>query len=89
MLFDADIHFNDLKFLYLNVLGLVAQSIVSLTPSLRRQLVKYMQTTLSNMFYFLFEKNVEIFCSAKDSHIVSTKNNSGFEVFTFETLTKR
>ena len=53
---------------------LVVQSIVSLTTSLRRQLVKYMPTKL--------------FCTAKDSHIFPTKNNSVFVIFTFENLTK-
>ena len=55
-------------------LGPVVQSIVSLTSSLRRQLVKYMLTTLSNPLLFFFcWKNVRIFCNAKDSHIFPTK----------------
>ena len=37
-------------------LGRVVQSIVSLTASLRRQLVKYMWTLLSNTLLFLLEK---------------------------------
>ena len=37
-------------------LGLVVQSIVSLTTSLRRQLVKFMWTTLSNTLLFFVEK---------------------------------
>ena len=36
--------------------GPVVQSIVSLTTSFRRQLVKYMWTTLSNILLFLLEK---------------------------------
>ena len=32
---------------------------------------------------------MRIFCTAKDSHIFSTKNNSVFVIFTFENLTKR
>ena len=56
--------------------GPVVQSIVSLTTSLIRQLVKYIWTTLSNMLLFLLEKNVRIFYTAKDSHIFSTKNDS-------------
>ena len=71
------------------VLGPVVQSIVSLTTSLRRQLVKYMLTKLSNTLLFFCWKNVRIFCSAKDSHIFSTKNNSVFVIFMFENLTKR
>ena len=78
---------NDYKNLsvYDKDLGPVVQSIVSLTTSLRRQFVKYMLTILSNplLFFFLLKKNVRIFCSAKDSHIFPTKNNSGFVIFTF------
>ena len=44
-------------------LGPVVQSIVSLTSSLRRQLVKYMPTTLSNTLLFFVRKNVRIFCN--------------------------
>ena len=54
------------------VLGLVVQSIVSLTTSLRRQLVKYMPTKLSNTVIFCW-KNVRIFCTAKDPHIFQQK----------------
>ena len=36
--------------------GSVVQSIVSLTTSLRRQLLKYMWTTLSNVLLFFVEK---------------------------------
>ena len=53
--------------------GPVVQSIVSLTSSLRGQLVKFF-TTL---------------CTAKASHNFSTKNISIFQIFTFEILTKR
>ena len=38
--------------------------------------------------YFLLE-NVRILCIAKDSHILSTKNNSVFVIFMFEILTNR
>ena len=41
------------------------------------------------VLFFLLKKNVRIFCSAKDSHIFSTKNISVFVIFTFENLTKR
>ena len=61
-------------------LGPVVQSIVSLTTSLRRQLLKYMPTKLSHTL---------LFWTAKDSNIFSTKNNSVFVIFTFENLTKR
>ena len=64
-------------------LGPVVQSIVSLTTSLRRQLVKYMPTKLSNTLLFLLTK-----C---DSHIFfSTKNNCICNVYVCkfnETLT--
>ena len=53
--------------------GSVIQTIVSLTSSLRRQLVKYMLTTSSNPLLFFCWKNVRIFCTAKDSHIFSNK----------------
>ena len=70
------------------VLGPVVQSVVSLTTSLRHHFVKYMPTTLSNQLLCFVEKNVRIFCSAKDFHIFSTKNNSGFAIFMFKILTK-
>ena len=41
---------------YSNDQGSVVQSIVSLTPSLRRQLVKYMPTKLSNTLLFFVGK---------------------------------
>ena len=69
--------------------GPVLQSIVSLATLLRRHFVKYMLTTFSNPLLFFVEKNVRILCTAKDSHIFSTKNNSEFAVFKFEILTKR
>ena len=77
-----------IKILFKNYLGPVVQSIVSLTMSLRRQLVKYMLTTYANTSLFLL-KNVRIFCTAKDSHIFPTKNNSIFVIFMFSILTKR
>ena len=42
-------------------LGPVVQSIVSLTTSLRRQLVKYMPTELSNTLLFFQQKNNSLF----------------------------
>ena len=53
--------------------GPVVQSIVILTTSFRCQFIKYMLTILSNPLLFFVEKNVRIFCSAKDSHIFSNK----------------
>ena len=47
---------NRIKMKKINHLGPVVQSIVSLTTSLRRQLVKYMWTTLSNMLLFFVGK---------------------------------
>ena len=44
-----------------NQLGPVVQSIVSLTTSLRRQLVKYMLTKSSNTLLFFVEKMLESF----------------------------
>ena len=43
-----------------------------------------MPTKLLNTLLFFVEKNVRIFCTAKDSHIFSTKYNSVFVIFTFE-----
>ena len=53
-------------------LGPVVKSIVSLTTSLRRPLVNFMQTIVSNMLYFCW-KNVRIFCSKKLSHFFNKK----------------
>ena len=58
-------------------LGPVVQSIVSLTTLLRGHLVKYIPTTLSNTLLFF------VGCTAKDSHIFPTKNNSLFVILTF------
>ena len=56
--------------------GPVVQSIVSLTISLRHKFVKQISAKVTNTLLFFVEKNVRILCSAKDSHIFSTKNNS-------------
>ena len=66
-------------------LGPVVQSIISLTSSLRGQLVKYFTTLYTEIFC---RKN-ESFYNAKASHIFSTKNIGVFEIFKFEILTKR
>ena len=57
--------------------GPVVQSIISLTSSLRGQLVKFLALK------FFVEKKREA------SHIFSTKNIGIFEILTFEILTKR
>ena len=51
----------------------VVQSIVSLTISLRHKFVKQISAKVTNTLLFFVEKNVRILCSAKDSHIFSTK----------------
>ena len=61
--------------------GPVVQSIVSLATSLRRQLVKYILTTLSNMLLFFVGKMIRTF--------FFNNNYSIFDIFTFEILTKR
>ena len=75
--------------------GPVVQSIVSLTSSLRGQLIKCF-TTLSpntlnffclknpNTLNFFCVKNERSFCTAKASQIFSTKNIGIFEILTFE-----
>ena len=64
-------------------LGPVVQNIVSLTSSLRGQLVKCFTTLLTNIFCW---KNERSFCT---SHIFSTKNIGIFEILTFEILMTR
>ena len=53
--------------------GPVVQSIVSLTTSLRRQLVKYMPTKLSNTLLFLLEKCENLLHSKIFSHFFNKK----------------
>ena len=65
----------------------VVQSIVSLTSSLRGQLVKCFTTLYPNTVIFFVVKIREAF--AKASHIFSTKNVGIFEILTFESLTSR
>ena len=62
--------------------GAIVQNFICLTSSLRPQLHKQIH------YYFLLI-NVRILCMAKDSHILSTKNNSVFVIFMFEILTNR
>ena len=49
-----------------------------LTMSLVNHLLKFQTAILQIHCYFLLKKNVRILCIAKDSHILSTKNNSVF-----------
>ena len=72
----------------LKYLGPVVQSIVSLMTLLRRQLVKYMWTTLANTLLFFVGKMWESFAVQKILTFFSTKNNSVFVIFTFKSLTK-
>ena len=64
------------------------QSLVSLTSSLRGQLVKCFATLEPNTLKFFVEKNERSFCTAKASHIFSTKNIGIFEILMFEILSK-
>ena len=49
-----------------------------LTTSLVNVSLKFQTLILQIHCYFLLKKNVRILCTAKDSHIFSTKNNSVF-----------
>ena len=71
-----------------NELGPVVQSIVSLKSSLRGKLVKCF-TTLKPTTLIFFSKDERSFCTAKASHIFSTKNIGIFEKLLSENLTKR
>ena len=64
-------------------LGPVVQSIVRLTSSLRGQRVKCFTTSVPNTQIFFVAKKVRSFCTAKASHIFSTKNIDIFEILTF------
>ena len=66
--------------------GAVVQSIVSLTSSLRGQLLKCLTTLLPNTLKFFVEKMRDSFALA--SHIFSAKNIGIFEILTFEILTE-
>ena len=66
--------------------GPVVQSIISLTSSLRGQLVKCCTTLYPNTLKFFVEKMREAF--AKASRIFTTKNSGIFEKLTSENLTK-
>ena len=51
---------------------------LKLTTSLVNVSLKFKTFKLQIHCYFCW-KNLRIFCTAKDSHIFSTKNNSGFD----------
>ena len=70
-------------------LGPVVQSIVSLTSSLRGQLVKYFTTLLLNTLIFFVEKMREAFALQKLFTFFFIKNIGIFEILTFEILTSR
>ena len=57
----------------IDVLGPVVQSIVSLTTSLRRQLIKYMPTKLSNTLLFLLGKCENLLQCKRFSHFFNKK----------------
>ena len=57
--------------------GFVVQSIVSLTSSLRGQLVKCFTILKPNTLKFFVEKNERSFCNAKASHICQQKKYWG------------
>ena len=69
----------------MNILGPVVQSIVSLTSSLRGQLVKCFTSLKPNTLIFFVQKMRE---AAKASNIFSTKNIGVFEIYKFKILTK-
>ena len=62
--------------------GLVVQNIVSLTKSLRRQLVSCICRLHYKMHCYFCWKKVRIFCNF--AHIFPTKNNRVFVIFKFE-----
>ena len=72
-------------------LGLVAQSIVSLTSSLRGQLVKCLTTSKPYTLIVFEEKMKEAFALALQKLLTffQQKNIAVFQIFTFEILTKR
>ena len=69
--------------------GLVVQSIVSLTSSLRGQLVKCFTTLLPETVIFFVEKMREAFALQKLLTFFSTKIIGMFRILRFEILTKR
>ena len=76
------------QFPYRVIQGSVVQSIVSLTSSLRGQLVKCFMTQLPNVLISFVEKIREAFALQKLLTFFSIKNVSIFQVLMFEILTK-
>ena len=69
--------------------GPVVQSIVSLTSSLRGQLVKCFMTLYPNSLIFLVEKMREAFALQKLLTFFQQKNIGVFQILMLEILTKR
>ena len=74
---------------YAEDLGPVVQSSVNLKSLLRGQLIKCFTTLYQNTLIFFAEKKQRSFCTAKASHIFSTKNIGTFEILKLEMLMKR
>ena len=72
---------------YVILQGPVVQSIVSLTSSLRGQLVKCFYDFITKSTDIFCCKNERGFCNAKASHIFSTKNIGKFQILTLKILT--
>ena len=70
-------------------LGPVVQSIVSLTSSLRGQLIKCFTTLLPNLLIFYVQKMRAAFALQKLLIFFSTRNNGIFKKLTSENLKKR
>ena len=70
-------------------LGLVVQSIASLTNSLRGHLVKCFTTSLPNTMIFFVEKMKDAFALQKLLTFFSTKNIGIYQIYALEILTKR
>ena len=67
----------------------VVQSIVSLTSSLRGQVVKCLMTLKPNTLIFVVEKIREAFAMQKLLTFFSTKIIGIFQILTFEILTNK
>ena len=70
-------------------LGPVDQSIISLTSSLRGQLVKCFTTLFPNTLIFFVEKMREAFALQKLLTFFQQKKIGIFQILAFEILTKR
>ena len=63
--------------------GPVAQSVVSLTSSLRVISLTVLEDSIHNILIFFAEKNVSSFCIAKATHIFSATN---FRIFAYHSM---